>query len=72
MTDTVFTQEHYSKLVRGLDNAMNVLIDGLGKTEEEAQQFLDHFVRGHYFQVWRAVNPPVKNPDQQQDSGANG
>ena len=55
MAEKFFTQADYSALTGALDEAMDLLIS-FGKSEAEARHWLNDFVTGHYFTVWREIN----------------
>jgi hypothetical protein len=53
--EQVFTQEKYGVFVRALDDVMQTMKD-MGKSEKEAQEWLESFVTNHYFKVWRPIS----------------
>ena len=54
--EVAFGQDDYKVLTSSLDTAMAHL-KTLGMNERAAQAYLQNFVEGHYFPVWRAMHP---------------
>lgn len=53
--EAAFTSVEYRAVVHALDLAMEAVIS-LGKTEAQAQDFLNDFVANHYCNVWRPMS----------------
>lgn len=51
-----FSQNAYNQITGNLDAIITFMMTEFGKTEAEAQAWLQSFVTHHYFPVWRAMN----------------
>jgi hypothetical protein len=60
-----FTPQAYGEIVDALDKIVEYMKREYGKSEDEAQAWMESFVREHYFPVWRAMNPTEQKVDQE-------